>query len=318
VTIVEAELTAPDPGQIVVRTMYAGVNASDINLTSGQYEIFSTSAQTDCGFESTGEIVAVGPDVQGFKVGDHVMVVQIGGGFSEYQVLNVGREVPIIIPIPQATPEMTALMVNGLTASIGLEVVGDMRSNETVLITAAAGGVGHFAVQLAIQAGNRVIGTCSTSEKAAFLRELGCDRVINYRQENMYDVLTREYPKGLDLVFENVGREAFDTCVDNLAFRGRLVICGFISEYASGVETVQQQRIYDRLIRKSRSVRGFVYFHYPEHLSPHLQRLVELVTSGKLKVRIDAKEFHGIASCIDAVEHLHSRHSMGKVIVRFP
>jgi NADPH-dependent curcumin reductase CurA len=84
------------------------------------------------------------------------------------------------------------------------------------------------------------------------------------------------------------------------------------------VETVQQQRLYDRLIWMSRSVRGFAYFHYPEHLASHLQHLVDLVTSAKLKVRIDAKEFHGIASCIDAVDHLHSGHSMGKVIVRFP
>lgn len=84
----------------------------------------------------------------------------------------------------------------GLTASIALEQVGQMKSGQTVLVTAAAGGTGVFAVQLAKLAGNHVIGTCSSDEKIGMLKQLGCDRVINYKKENFAKVLKTEYPQG--------------------------------------------------------------------------------------------------------------------------
>jgi hypothetical protein len=115
-----------------------------------------------------------------------------------------------------------------------------MKSQEVVLVTAAAGGTGHIAVQLAKLAGNHVIGTCSSEAKAQLLRELGCDREINYRTEDLDRVLKQEYPKGINLVFDCVGKEVFDTCVDNLAVRGRLVAIGFISEYAKNPERVNK------------------------------------------------------------------------------
>ena len=126
---------------------------------------------------------------------------------------------------------MLPLIVSGLTASLSLEFVGRMSSNETVLVTAAAGATGSFAVQLAKLNGNHVIGTCSSDEKGRFLTQLGCDRVVNYRKEKLGDVLKREYPKGVDLVYECVGGDMYDTCVQNLAVKGRIVVIGMISGY---------------------------------------------------------------------------------------
>ncbi len=85
-----------------------------------------------------------------------------------------------------------------------------MKTGETVLVTAAAGGTGQFAVQLAKLAGNTVIATCSTPEKVKLLKELGCDRVINYKTENLEQVLKSEYPNGVDIVYESVGGETFN------------------------------------------------------------------------------------------------------------
>lgn len=102
-----------------------------------------------------------------------------GGAFSEYLILPER----LAIPIPNLDPGFVPLIVSGMTASISLEKVGELKSGEKVLITAAAGGTGQFAVQLAKLAGCHVIGTCSTDEKVAFLKTLGCDRPINYKKK---------------------------------------------------------------------------------------------------------------------------------------
>lgn len=126
---------------------------------------------------------------------------------------------------------MLPLIVSGLTASLSLEHVGRMTSGETVLVTAAAGATGSFAVQLAKLNKNHVIGTCSSDEKVEFLKNIGCDRVVNYRSEDLNKVLKKEYPKGVDLVYECVGGEMYETCVQNLALKGRIIVIGMISGY---------------------------------------------------------------------------------------
>lgn len=140
--IVETPLTAPAPNEIVVRNLYAGVNASDVNISAGVY--FSDAVTPfDLGVEAVDEVVAVGDDVQHLAVGDYVITTLVGGGYREYFALDAS----LAIPVPAANPEAMTIVVSALTASVGLEEVGAMRSGETVLITAAAGGVGHYAVQ---------------------------------------------------------------------------------------------------------------------------------------------------------------------------
>jgi NADPH-dependent curcumin reductase CurA len=108
-----------------------------------------------------------------------------------------------------------------------------MKSGETVLVTAAAGGTGQFAVQLAKLAGNKVVATCGGADKAALLRELGVDRVIDYRKESVKEVL-KEFPKGVHVIYESVGGQMFDTCMNALAIFGRMVVIGMISQYTEG------------------------------------------------------------------------------------
>lgn len=309
--IQEVPMPEPAANEILVRNMFAGVNASDVNISAGVY--FASEPPHDAGVEASGEVVAVGAEVDQIKVGDHVLTNMIGGGYREYQTVAAD----FAIPIAKASPEITSLPAAAIPASMGLDIAGEMRSGETVLVTAAAGGVGHFAVQLAKLAGNHVIATCGTPEKVAMLRDLGADRVIDYREEDVAQVLASEYSDGIDLVLEGVGQGLFDAAVANIATRGRIVVLGFVSEYKTEPQIITAPRIYHQLLWKSAMVRGFLYSDYVPQIGEHMAKLLGLMSEGKLRAITDPTEFVGIESVADAVEYLHSGANVGKVIVRF-
>jgi NADPH-dependent curcumin reductase CurA len=310
------EVTIPEVGnnEILVRNKFAGINAGfDTLLCRGEVPYVNLTPPFDLGVEAVGEVVAVGASVSDFQVGDAVITTLRGGGYREYQVIDAS----LGVQVREATPEVLNLVPTGVSALVALEQVGEMQRDEVVLVTAAAGGTGHIAVQLAKLAGNHVIGTCSSEAKGKLLRELGCDRIINYHRENLHQVLQHEYPKGINLIFECVGKQVFDTCVDNLAIRGRLVSIGYISEYGKNIEQVMQPRIYHQLFWKAASVRGFLMPHYKEYIPEARDRLLNLFYSGKLKVSVDSTPFHGLESIPTAVEYLLTGQNCGKVVVRF-
>ncbi|EAW37888.1 zinc-binding dehydrogenase [Lyngbya sp. PCC 8106] len=300
--------------EIIIQNKFAGVNAGfDTLLSQGKIPYFKPTPPFELGVEAVGEVVAVGKNITTFKIGDTVATTVRGGGYSEYQVIDAN----LAIKVPQATPEILTLIPTGISALVALEQVGEMTNQETILVTAAAGGTGHIAVQLAKLAGNHVIGTCGSEAKANLLKKLGCDRVINYRTEDVDEVLQREYPKGINLVFECVGRKMFDICVNHLAIRGRLIVVGFISEYADQLEIVNQPRIYQKLFWKGASVRGFLMPLYQEYSLEARNRLFHLLESGQIQVAIDPTEFRGIESIDSAVDYLLAGKSCGKVVITF-
>ncbi|HEY9804873.1 MAG TPA: zinc-binding dehydrogenase [Leptolyngbyaceae cyanobacterium] len=314
VEVVEVSIPQLAAGQILIENKFAGINGGfDTLLCRGEVPYFSLNPPFDLGVEAVGIVVDKGADVKDFEIGDAVVTTVRGGGYREYQVIDAN----LGVKVREATPEVLTLMPTGVSALVALEQAGEMKCDEVVLVTAAAGGTGHIAVQLAKLAGNHVVGTCSSQEKAGLLQELGCDRIINYRTENLAQVLKQEYPKGINLIFECVGKQVFDTCVDNLAIRGRLVSIGHISEYGKNVELVTQARIYHQLMWKAASVRGFLMPHYQEYIPEARDRLLNLFYNGKLQVSIDSREFHGIESIPTAVEYLLSGGNCGKVVVRF-
>ena len=263
-------------------------------------------------------MVATGNECPNHNVGDAVVYMS-GGAFSEYTVVPSKH----IIPIPKLMAEYVPLMVSGLTASLSLEKLGDLKKGENVLVTAAAGGTGQFAVQLARLAGCHVIGTCSTDKKAEFLRSLGCHRPINYKREDLKSVLKSEYPDGVDVVYESVGGEVFNTCVRSLAVKGRLIEIGMITHYQQDsfhvIPTIPIQQI---LLNKSASIRGFLLFHFYNDLPAHVMKLAQLFQSGQLKSVVDFGEhrnggssFRGLAAIPDAVDYLYSSKNVGKIMV---
>lgn len=314
VEIIELSIPTPSANEIVVRNKFAGVNAGfDTLICRGDVPYVNLTPPFDLGVEAVGEVVAIASNVKELQVGDAVATTVRGGGYREYQVIDAN----LAVKIPEATPELLTLMPTGVSALVALEQVGEMQSQEVVLVTAAAGGTGHIAVQIAKLAGNHVIGISGSDRKSKLLKDLGCDRVINYRSENVNEVLKEEYPNGINLIFECVGKQMFDICIDNLAVRGRLVIVGFISEYANSLESVYQPRVYEKLLWKAASIRGFLMPHYAEYISVARDRLLELFFAGKIKVAVDPTEFRGIESIASAVEYLLSGKNCGKVVVRF-
>jgi len=311
--IVEEEIPTPGAHEVLVRNRYAAVNATDVNITAGRYDLDGTPP-IDLGVEAAGTVVKTGDGVRELTEGDAVVTSTLGGGYREYHLVQESNA----LHVPEVAPEVLSIMVSGLTASIALSEVGDLRHDETVLVTAAAGGTGQYAVQLAKQAGNHVVGTCGNDEKGAFLKELGCDRPINYRTEEVGTVLEEEYPDGIDLIYEAVGGPLFDVCVEHLARHGRLLSIGYVSEYENGPETVERERIYTSLIAKSASIHGFFLPHFAEHFGPHVKKLMRMQRSGVLDVRVDDRVFEGVEAVPDAVDYLQSGESMGKVVVRFP
>jgi len=299
---------------VVVRNRIAGINGGrDLLMSRNALIGFGVELPADTGVEAAGEVVAVGTGVQGLAPGDAVITVVDGGGFREHQLLDADD----VLKVERADAEHLALARSGVIASVALHECGRVAQGETVLITAAAGAVGHVAVQLARSAGARVVGTCGTPKKAKLLRELGCDRVINYRDETLKDVLEDEYHDGLDLVLDGVGGDFFDACLPQLAPRGRLVTLGYFSEYASDPEPVKQRRIYYHLMWKSASVLGcLVPIHHPEEMPAHRQRLFELYAAGKLRPVVDPTGFEGLDRVADAVEHSVKGRACGKVVVR--
>ncbi|KAA6421915.1 MAG: zinc-binding alcohol dehydrogenase domain-containing 2-like [Trebouxia sp. A1-2] len=302
-------------GHVLLRLAFAGVNASDVNFSSGRYHASVEQAQAslpfDAGFEAVGAVAAVGPQVSGLEVGQAVATLS-GGCFADYIV------VPAKLCLPAGTlqKEVVALLTSGLTASIGLEQAGRMRGGETVLVTAAAGGTGQFAVQLAKMAGNQVVATCGSDDKAQLLTDLGCDRVINYNKEQPKAVLKKEYPNGINIIYESVGGDMFKTCLGALGRQGRLVVIGMMSQYGAGWPQTPLKGVPEMLLYKSASLNGFFLIHYAHLFKKHLGQLASSMMQGQLKVNMDSAVFRGLDAVQDAVEHLQSGRSIGKVYVQ--
>ncbi|XP_057534502.1 uncharacterized protein LOC130812882 [Amaranthus tricolor] len=302
---------------VLVKILYAGVNASDVNFSSGRYFTDKSRGPAgnlpfDAGFEAVGIISAVGEGVNSVKVGTAAAVMTFGS-YAEFMIVPS----KFILPVARPDPEVVAMLTSGLTASIALEKAAHMDSGQTVLVTAAAGGTGQFAVQLAKLAGNKVVATCGGEDKAMLLKKLGVDRVINYKKENIKDVLKKEFSKGVDIIYESVGGEMFDMCLNALAIYGRLVVIGMISQYQGehGWKPAHYPGLCEKLLAKSQTVAGFFLVQYSRLWQQHLDKLFNLYSSGNLKVNMDPRRFVGLQSVADAVEYLHSGKSIGKVVV---
>lgn len=315
VKVVQCSLpAAPSPSQIFVRTHYAGINASDINASAGRYSP-GAAPPFDIGFEAVGEVEQAGATAvaRGFTPGSHVAVLKLGC-FAERFMATVDRDT--IFKIDKSLPSVVPLLIGGLTSSIGLEVAGEMRTNETVLITGASGGTGLFAVQLAAIAGNRVIGTCGSDDKVSTLKRLGCERPINYKTEDLETVLKAEYPNGIDLVFEGVGGRMLEACKRCLhPTNGRLVSMGFTSQYSKkdGFDSAEAKLV---KTKGTGAIRGFLLKDYTHKQGEHLLKLQKLVASQQLQSVYDPQIFEGIDAIADAVEYLHLGKNTGKPVVR--
>ncbi|XP_019962714.2 prostaglandin reductase 3 [Paralichthys olivaceus] len=318
VSVQSVAVPTPGDAELLVRNRFVGINASDINYTAGRYDP-SLKPPFDAGFEGIGEVVGLGLSASSrYTIGDTVAYFR-SGAFAEYTVVPAKE----CVPVPAVKPEFLTLLVSGATAYIALKRLGDLAEGEAVLVTAAAGGTGQFAVQFAKQAGCHVIGTCSSNEKAGFLKSLGCNRPINYTTEDLAKTLRKEYPQGVHVVYESVGGSVLEVAVNSLANKGRLIVIGFISGYQtpSGIPQFKGGTLPVKLLQKSASMRGFFLPHFYSDYREALSSMMQMFANGKLVCEVDYGDlaeggrFVGLESVFRAVDYMYSGKNLGKVVV---
>ena len=312
--IVDVPLAEPGPGEIRVRNRFCGINAIfDKQIARNAVDYVTIGLPTFTGVEALGVVDAVGEGVTDFAVGDAAVTVRFTGGYREMNTAPADA----FCKVPESKPEWLTLASTGVSALVALEQIGEVKAGETVAISAAAGGLGHLLVQLAVLRGCHVIGIAGGPEKCAFVRSLGAHRVIDYKAEDVAAVLASEYPKGVDVAVDTVSGSIYDAFLANIAYHGRLVVAGAASDLEGKPEMVTAPRIAHAIYYKCASVRGFMNGLLTPHWPKARERLFAMHDTGALQVHLDTSQFVGLEGIYDAVEHLLSGASMGKVVARF-
>jgi NADPH:quinone reductase len=219
----------PGPGELLVRVRAAAANFPDVLMCEGTYQVRPPLPFTP-GLELCGEVVAKHPDVANTQIGDRVIGAAAlpAGGFAEYALMVAGRSYPAPPELDDA--EAAPFLVTYQTGWFGLHRKARLQPGETLLVHAAAGGVGSGAVQLGKAAGARVIAVVGGPNKAALAKELGADVVIDRHQQDFVAVVKEvTNGKGADVVYDPVGGDSFRKSTKCIAFEGRIVVVGFAS-----------------------------------------------------------------------------------------
>ena len=302
----DAPQPTPKDGEALVKIDAAGLNYIDVYFRSGQYK---AAAPFTLGMEAGGTVAAVGPNVTEVMVGDKVAYTGVPGAYAEYAVVPAARLVQL--PAGLTTKHGAAMMLQGITAHYLACSTYPLESGDTCLVHAAAGGVGLLLCQIAKLRGARVIGTVSTDEKAKLAREAGADHVILYtKQDFVPEVKRLTNGKGLQVVYDAVGKDTFDKGFDCLAPRGMMVLYG---QSSGPVGPFDLQTL---------NAKGSLFVTRPSlnhHIGAReelLQRTGELagwIRDGKLKLRMEF-EF-ALKDAAEAHRALESRKTTGKVLI---
>jgi NADPH:quinone reductase len=218
------ETPTPEPGagEARIKIEAIGVNYIDIYHRTGQY---AGKRPFTPGMEGAGVVDAVGASVTDLKVGDRVAYAMQQGAYADYAVIPAWKLVPV--PSNISTEIAAAAMLQGMTAHYLCYSTYPIKAGDSALVHAAAGGLGLLVVQLAKQLGARVIGTVSTEEKARLAQQAGADEVILYTQVDFEQEVKRLTDgKGVNVVYDSVGKTTFDKSLNCLKPRGYLVLCG--------------------------------------------------------------------------------------------
>lgn len=299
----------PAAGEALVRIEATGINFIEVYQRSGQYKV---PLPATLGGEGAGEVVAVGAGVDEVRAGDRVAWAGGFGAYAEYAAVPTAKLVPL--PAEVGTRLGAAVMLQGMTAHYLALSTYPLREGDRCLVHAAAGGVGLLLVQMAKRRGAYVIGTAGSDEKAALAREAGADEVIVYTRRDFAEEVRRLTDgKGVQVIYDSVGRTTFLPGLDVLAPRGMMVLFG---QSSGSVAPVDPQLLNQKgSLFLTRPTLG----HYTATREELLWRAGELfawIASGELTVRVGA-EF-ALAEVAEAHRALESRRTMGKVLLRVP
>lgn len=305
-SVEEVPVPAPGSGEVLIRVHAAGVNYADIMQRDGLYP-GGPKPPYGAGFEVAGVVESVGEGVTQWSAGDPVMAF-CAAGYSEFAAAKAWQVMPKPEQLTHA--QAAAIPCQYLTAYHALLTLGGLTGQQTVLIQAAAGGLGTQLVQIARNTGATVIGTASTPEKCALIESLGCQHAINYTEEDFAAAVQRiTGGQGCDLVIESVGGAVFDKSLKCLKPRGMLVTLGVASKEPPTVNAVQ-------LLASNWIVAGFHLMAYTADAPAMACAIRDLHTwlmDGKLDV-IVGHEFP-LADAAEAHRRISARQTSGKVVL---
>jgi NADPH2:quinone reductase len=311
--LIETGRPVPGRGEALVRLACAGVNFIDVYMRNGSYarsQTYKTPLPMTLGMEGAGTVEALGPGAEGVAVGDRVAYCLARGSYAEQAAAPAWRLVKLPHDVPFAVA--TALMLQGSTAHYLTHSAFALGPGHTCLVHAAAGGVGQLLVQLAKRRGARVIATVGNAEKAELARRRGADHVILYRDTDFREeVLRATGGRGVDVVYDSVGKDTIHRSIRSLKRRGLCVMFGASSGAVSAIEPLELAEA------------GSVFFTRP-HLADYTAtadelrgRAAELFAAwrdGTLEVSIDREL--PLAAAAEAHRLLEARETRGKLLLR--
>jgi NADPH:quinone reductase len=304
--LVDLPVPEPKPSEAVIRIQAAGVNFIDVYNREGHYK---APLPLVLGQEGAGVVSTVGSEVRGVAAGERVAYTMTLGSYAEYAAVPADRLVKI--PAGVTEREAAAAMLQGMTAHYLAYDTYPLKKGETALVHAAAGGVGLLLVQMAHHIGVRVIATVSTEEKAKLARAAGADEVILYTQSD-FEAETKRLTggKGVDVVYDSVGKTTFDKGLNLLRPRGMMVLYGGSSGAVAPFDPLvltQKGSIF--LTRPSLGN----YVITPHELQQRASAVFGMIREGKLKLRIE--HVYPLAEAQRAHRDLEGRKTTGKLLL---
>jgi NADPH2:quinone reductase len=302
----------PGPGELLIDVRAAGVTYADLLVIEGKYQVLPKIPFAP-GKEISGIVAAIGPGVEKFKPGMHVMGFAELGGYAERAV--VAQNNCFALPPSMPFTDAAAMGIAYQTAYMALMDRGQYRQGESVLVNGASGGVGLAAVQLAKAMGATVLAGLTTPGKAATLSANGADHIIDLSRPDIAKSLRDQVyavtqDRGVDIVLDPLGGDVFDAALRALAWRGRAVVIGFVSDRIPTVKT-------NYLLIKNIAVSGLYWGSYSQHARDEInsaqQDLLTLYAAGKLKPVI--METFSLPDVRRAFNRISSRQVLGRILL---
>ncbi len=298
----EIEKPVPKADEVLIKVAAAGINYADTMMRSGNY-LTKPDLPLTLGYEAAGTVEELGADVKNLQKGQRVLATTSSGGYAEYATASANLTMPISDEL--GFGESTALLVQGLTA---LGLLDETKLGDSILIHAAAGGVGSLLVQLAKYKGLKVLGTASSEQKLQKVAELGADFAINYSEDDWTDeVLKAMDGKGIDWVIEMVGGDIVAKNLEVLAKHGTMWVYGAASGEDFKVSVLS-------LMPKNHIIRGYWLMNESvENRIKFTKELLEHLGAGRLKIQVT--EFP-LEQAKEAHEAIENRKTTGKVVLK--
>ena len=306
--IEETDLREINLNEVLIKHEYAGLNFIDINQRKGTYPL--KKLPSIMGMEASGTIIQIGSNVTRFNIGDKVTHCMNLGSFSSIMLLPETKVIKIRQEIDLKVAAASTLQ--GLTAQYLINESYVLKKNNTILMHAAAGGVGQILCQWANKIGAKVIGTVSTKEKEKIAKENGCHFTINYQEENFKDkIMAITKDNGVDVIYDSVGKDTFSIGLKCLAPKGRLVSFGVSSGSISPID-----------INSIRSFSGSIatgglntFIKEPNQMQKNADKLFDMIYNNKIKVNIE--KIIPIEDIKNAQYKMENRLTTGSVILSF-